>query len=102
VIEIPSNRRVIDLKAVLRELAGLGIMSVLVEGGRQIHTSLLVRDLVDKVVAFISPKIIGGAQLRAPVEDLGLTGIEQALELRDVQFQTIDGDICFEGYLHDI
>lgn len=102
VVVIPSRRRLIDMRQLMDELAKMGIQSILVEGGRQIHTSLLTLNLVDKVVAFISPKVIGGMQLRTPVEDLGLSSIKEALTLRDVKWQNFDDDLCIEGYLRDI
>ncbi|HOE96485.1 MAG TPA: bifunctional diaminohydroxyphosphoribosylaminopyrimidine deaminase/5-amino-6-(5-phosphoribosylamino)uracil reductase RibD [Candidatus Sumerlaeota bacterium] len=102
VIVVPSKRRLINMRLVLDELARMGLMSVLIEGGRQIHTSLLTMGLVDKVVAFIAPKIIGGMQLRAPVEDLGLPRLENALVLRQVKFQTFGDDVYVEGYLREI
>lgn len=102
VVIIPSRRRIIDMRQIMTEMANLGIQSALVEGGRQIHTSLLSKGLADKVVVFMSPKIIGGQLLRAPVEDLGLPSIANALQLREVKWQNFGDDICMEGYLRDI
>jgi diaminohydroxyphosphoribosylaminopyrimidine deaminase/5-amino-6-(5-phosphoribosylamino)uracil reductase len=102
VVVIPSQRRIIDMSQVLSEMANLGIQSVLIEGGRQIHTSLLAKKLVDKIVVFVSPKIFGGAMLRAPVEDLGIPNVENALQLRDVKWQSFGEDLCLEGYLREI
>ena len=102
VVVIPSRRRIIDMRQIMTEMAGLGIQSVLIEGGRQIHTSLLAKCLVDKVVAFVSPRIIGGALLRAPVEDLGLPNIEHAFQLKEVKWHNFGDDLCFEGYLREI
>jgi diaminohydroxyphosphoribosylaminopyrimidine deaminase / 5-amino-6-(5-phosphoribosylamino)uracil reductase len=102
VIVIPSRRRLIDVRLMMTELALLGIQSVLIEGGRQLHSTLLALGLADKVISFISPKIIGGSQMRSPVEDLGLPNINSALRLRDVKWQTFDDDICIEGYLREI
>jgi len=102
VVQLPSQRRLLDMRRVMDELAEMGLISVLVEGGRQIHTSLLREGLADKVVAFIAPKIIGGFHPRAPVEDLALPGLDRALKVTDVRVQTFDQDICLEGYLHEI
>ncbi len=49
----------LDLEAVLRDLASLGVMHVFVEGGSVVSSSLLAAGLVDKVVAFIAPKVLG-------------------------------------------
>lgn len=102
VMIIPGRRRVIDLRRVMEELARMDVISVLVEGGRQIHTSLLAKGLVDKVVAFVAPKIIGGSLLRNPVEDLELSKLEQSLQLHDVRWQAFGDDLCMEGYLRGL
>ena len=50
----------VDLEALLRYLGERGIASVLVEGGATLSTTLLTRRLIDKVLFFVAPKIIGG------------------------------------------
>lgn len=102
VIVIPSKRRLINMKQVMEHLRELGVESILIEGGRQIHTTLLSLGLVDKVITFIAPKIVGGRVLRSPVEDLGLPNIESCLALHDIKWQTFDDDLCIEGYLREI
>lgn len=102
VVVVPSKRRIIDLRLVVAELHKLGVMSVLVEGGRQIHTALIANQLADKLHVFLSPKLIGGCQLRNPVEDLGVPGMDQALPIHEMTFQSIGSDICIEGYLRKI
>jgi diaminohydroxyphosphoribosylaminopyrimidine deaminase/5-amino-6-(5-phosphoribosylamino)uracil reductase len=101
VIVIPSRRRVINMRKALDELGKLGVLSVLAEGGRQIHTSLLTMSLVDKIVAFVAPKVIGGRLMRSPVEDLELPNLGAALVLRDVKWQNFGDDLCIEGYLRE-
>ena len=54
------------------------------------------------IVAFISPKVIGGKFLRSPVEELGLLRMDQALELKRVRWRMFDEDACLEGYLRDV
>ena len=50
----------VDLAALARQLAAAGLLSVLVEGGGQIHADLLARGLADELVIYIAPKIVGG------------------------------------------
>ena len=102
VIVVPSRRRILDLRVVLQELHRLEVTSVLGEGGRQIHTTLLASGLADKVVAFLAPKIVGGWALRNPVEGLDIPSMEEALVLQEVRTQTFGNDICLEGYLRRI
>ncbi len=53
----------IPLGALARRLGSQGILSLLVEGGAEVHASLLDQHLVDQLVLYIAPKVIGG---RAP------------------------------------
>jgi diaminohydroxyphosphoribosylaminopyrimidine deaminase/5-amino-6-(5-phosphoribosylamino)uracil reductase len=50
----------VDLAALARQLAGAGLLSVLVEGGGHIHAELLARGLADELIIYIAPKIVGG------------------------------------------
>jgi diaminohydroxyphosphoribosylaminopyrimidine deaminase/5-amino-6-(5-phosphoribosylamino)uracil reductase len=102
VVVITSRRRVINLRRVLDELVKMDVISVLIEGGRQIHTSMLTMGLVDKVVAFVSPKIFGGRLLRTPIEDLEIPDLDRSLVLHDLKWQTFDDDLCIEGYLREL
>ena len=55
-----AGKERIDLKILLKKLGEMEITSILVEGGGKIHFSMLESGLVDKIFAFIAPKIIGG------------------------------------------
>jgi diaminohydroxyphosphoribosylaminopyrimidine deaminase/5-amino-6-(5-phosphoribosylamino)uracil reductase len=50
----------VDLAACLRRLGGEGITRLLVEGGSRLARSLLEDDLVDEVILFRSPQVLGG------------------------------------------
>ena len=50
----------VPLDHLARALAEQGITSVLVEGGGQVHASLLHAGLADELVLYIAPKIVGG------------------------------------------
>ena len=54
-----TKEGLLSLEAVLADLASLGVMHVFVEGGSIVSSSLLAAGLVDKVVAFIAPKVLG-------------------------------------------
>lgn len=92
-----SKRRIVDLEDLFRQLYELGITSVLVEGGRQIHTSLFKLGLVDKAVVFIAPKIFGGKKPTGPLEDLGINLVSKGFTLERVQIRQFGTDVCIEG-----
>ena len=72
IIELPSTEGFIDLEKLLQELGGRKITSVLVEGGSMLLGSMFDLGLVDKVVVFIAPIIIGGEKARTAVAGRGV------------------------------
>jgi|GEM_PF-6480790 len=54
---------------------------------------------VQKAMAFIAPKIIGGKEAPSPVGNMGLDLMTNALELKNIEIKAIDSDILVEGYL---
>jgi len=99
---LPSRRRLIEMDKLVNYLAERDFVSVFAEGGRQIHTSLIRAGYADKLYAFIAPKIVGGHLLRSPVEELGATSMDEALQIKHPQWHTFGEDICLEGYLRDV
>jgi diaminohydroxyphosphoribosylaminopyrimidine deaminase / 5-amino-6-(5-phosphoribosylamino)uracil reductase len=92
-----DNGRV-DLEALLRYLGEHGIASVLVEGGATLSATLLSRRLIDKVLFFVAPKIIGGDGISV-VGTCGVETMEQVIHLRDVVAQRLGNDVLLEAYL---
>jgi diaminohydroxyphosphoribosylaminopyrimidine deaminase/5-amino-6-(5-phosphoribosylamino)uracil reductase len=56
---LPSRRGRVDLRELLRRAASAGLNHVLVEGGAEVFASLFEAGLVDEVLLFIAPKIVG-------------------------------------------
>ncbi len=74
------------------------LLSVLWECGGTLAAPAIASGAVQKILAFIAPKIIGGAGAPSPVGDLGLTSMSQALMLERVQWRTVGSDLLMEGY----
>jgi diaminohydroxyphosphoribosylaminopyrimidine deaminase/5-amino-6-(5-phosphoribosylamino)uracil reductase len=89
----------LDIKQLLGILGQRDITSVLIEGGGAILGSLFDRRLVDKVIAFIAPVIIGGDNAITAVGGEGVSRIADALRLERVTTMTCDGDIIVTGYV---
>jgi diaminohydroxyphosphoribosylaminopyrimidine deaminase/5-amino-6-(5-phosphoribosylamino)uracil reductase len=60
IIRVPRSTVGLDLTAVLAALWERGVRGLLVEGGGQVHRSMLDADLVDRLELFIAPKILAG------------------------------------------
>jgi diaminohydroxyphosphoribosylaminopyrimidine deaminase/5-amino-6-(5-phosphoribosylamino)uracil reductase len=70
-----------------------------VEGGGGLIGSLFDEGLVDKILIFISPKIIGGKNASTSVMGLGISRVDKALKVKDLKLKRIGEDILIEGYL---
>ena len=94
-IEIIKN---IKLKNVLNELYNFNIGSVLLEGGSKLAASMLKEKVIDKVMFFYSPKIIGGDALNS-IFSLGILNMNNAIGLNNIQIKKFkSGDFLVEGY----
>ena len=73
------------------------IDSILLESGGTLNEALLKEGLVDEVMAFVAPKIVGGKASRTPVEGDGVEMMEDAIELTDTTMETFGNDVMITG-----
>ncbi|MEI7491193.1 MAG: bifunctional diaminohydroxyphosphoribosylaminopyrimidine deaminase/5-amino-6-(5-phosphoribosylamino)uracil reductase RibD [Bacteroidota bacterium] len=99
VLVCPSKDDRVDLPSLFEQLGNMDIAGVLLEGGSTLAFSALKEGLVDKVIAFVAPKILGGATAPTPVGGMGIPGMEDALALRDLKVRKVGEDLMIEGYL---
>lgn len=87
----------VDVRAVLEELGRRGVLSVLIEGGGAVNAAALASGVVDRVIALVAPRLIGGSRAPTPVDGPGLREVAGALRLRDVRVQPLGEDLVIEG-----
>ena len=88
----------VDLRAAFGALARRGVLSLLVEGGGEIHGACMDAGLVDKAFIFVGPIIVGGPA-PGPVAGVGVASLAQAWRLRRMQVRQCDQDVVIEGYV---
>jgi diaminohydroxyphosphoribosylaminopyrimidine deaminase/5-amino-6-(5-phosphoribosylamino)uracil reductase len=79
-----------DPKEVLAALAGAEIHHVWLEGGPTVAAAFMAAGLVDEVVAYVAPVLLGRG--RQTVADLGITTIEHALRLSPTDLTLLGSD----------
>ncbi len=99
ILELPSGSGVIDLRLLLQILGKRDIMSVLVESGGILLGSLFDSGLVDKVVAFVAPIIIGGRESKPAVAGEGAEKLSDCPRLKRVRVDKFGEDVMVSGYL---
>lgn len=87
----------------LRELANIlgqkGIDSIILEGGATLNWSALESGIVNRVQAYISPKIFGGETAKTPVAGQGVAAPADAYILKNRTITVYGDDILIEGEL---
>jgi diaminohydroxyphosphoribosylaminopyrimidine deaminase/5-amino-6-(5-phosphoribosylamino)uracil reductase len=88
-----------DLQWLMKRLGERQIISALIEAGSSFNACALEEGIVDKVMFFISPKIIGGRESFPAVGGRTFRRLEEAYRVRDVRIRRVGEDILVEGYI---
>lgn len=88
----------VDLNALLKVLGEKGVTHLLVEGGGGIFSSFISGRLVDRVVAFLAPKLLGGQALDW-LPEIHVRNLEEAMELENISVRTLGDNVLVEGSL---
>ena len=98
ILVVPSYNGKVALKPLLKELGSRDIVHLLVEGGGTLLASFIQQKLVDKILAFIAPLIIGGGEAPTPVNGKGVSLLSQSLRLEKIEVERVGDDILVTGY----
>lgn len=90
----------LDLRWLMEKLGTKGITSVLIEGGSSLNAHALEDGIVDKVMIFIAPKIIGGKDSFTAVGGRNFRNLEEAYRVKDISIKRFGEDILVEGYIN--
>jgi diaminohydroxyphosphoribosylaminopyrimidine deaminase/5-amino-6-(5-phosphoribosylamino)uracil reductase len=88
-----------SIRDLLLQLGKLGYLSVLIEGGGEVAACALEERVVDKVLYFYAPKIIGGKDAVSSVGGIGAETIDSAIKLDRIRVRRFGDDIAVEGYV---
>ena len=93
-----GNATQVDVLDVIRVLGEKGISSLFIEGGGTINAAFLENGLIDKVVFYFAPKLVGGKIAPTFIEGTGVEWMKDAINLLDGEFSKIGKDFKFTGY----
>ena len=93
----PTGNGRVNLRALLEELGRREVTSVFVEGGGVLAGSLMDARLVNRVVAFVAPVIIGGDRAPSPIGGQGATLISDTIRLSGVRVERFGADVAVIG-----
>ena len=93
---LPERDGHVDLDALMDRLGSGGIDSVLLEGGGTLNWAALESGIVQRVQAYVAPKLFGG-DAKSPVEGQGVALPDQAVALKNTRILRVGEDILLES-----
>ncbi len=97
VLCLPKQNGHLDLAVLMDRLGAMGIDSILLEGGMTLNWSALESQIVDKVLAYIAPKLLGGLTAKSPVGGSGFPHPDLGVSLHMSKISTLGEDILIES-----
>ena len=95
-LQIPFAGEHTDLRALMAELGTRQLDGILLEGGAALHGSALKAGIVNKLYAYIAPKIFGGARALTAVGGSGVGSPDEAYRLENREITLLDDDVLLE------
>ena len=99
ILILKENKGKVDLKHLMRALGDRNITSVLIEGGGEVNASALSAGIVDKVMVFVAPILIGGKDAPGPLGGKGIRRLESAFKIKNMTVNQVGNDFLLEGYV---
>jgi diaminohydroxyphosphoribosylaminopyrimidine deaminase / 5-amino-6-(5-phosphoribosylamino)uracil reductase len=88
----------VDLDALLADLYKRGIYSLIVEGGSNIHSQFIRRGLWQKMIVFIAPMVLGGADAPSIFSGEGVAKLADAYRFRFDGVELVGSDVMVTAY----
>lgn len=96
---LPLRRHRLDLKKCLESLSTDGVTRVLVEGGGELHATLLEQGLADRFLIYVAPRLIGGREARSLVGGIGPRLMNQVKVLNRPRYCRVGDNILVDVQL---
>ena len=100
VFRVPARRGRVDLHAILRELGNRQMLNVLFEAGAELNGAALEAGIVDKMILFYAPKVMGTGGV--PMARVSSRWFSHSPPLGDLKLHRSGPDFVVEGYFHDV
>jgi diaminohydroxyphosphoribosylaminopyrimidine deaminase / 5-amino-6-(5-phosphoribosylamino)uracil reductase len=100
VVVLEEGASLVPLERLFVELGKRDVQHVLVEGGPTLAWELVQRRLVDRVVLYLAPKLVGGREAPGVLEGDGVSGISEALPLEIEEVVRVGQDIKVVARVH--
>lgn len=97
IIVVNKKENHLDLKELMIKLGEENIDSIFLEGGASLNWSMLQYGLINKVQAYIAPKLFGGEGAKSPIGGMGIENPEDAFYLENHKMTQLGDDLLIES-----
>ncbi len=102
-LEVPPSHEVVlgttGLRDVARDLARRDVQTLMVECGPDMAFDALRSGIIDKMVVFVAPRILGGREIPA-IGSKGVDALADAVEIKNWHVERVGPDFMITGYVH--
>jgi diaminohydroxyphosphoribosylaminopyrimidine deaminase/5-amino-6-(5-phosphoribosylamino)uracil reductase len=91
----------VDLTQLMAQLGQREITSVLIEGGGEIHASAIRSGIVDHIMFFLAPILVGGVDAPGAIQGMGIQKLSQAVKLGEMEVKQVGADLLIEASIED-
>jgi diaminohydroxyphosphoribosylaminopyrimidine deaminase/5-amino-6-(5-phosphoribosylamino)uracil reductase len=97
ILVLKPKKGLVDLKELIKELGKSEVASIMIEGGAELSGNAIKEGIVNKLLIFTAPKIIGNGL--NPIKNLGIKKVNKAINLKNISTKKIGKDLLVEGNL---
>jgi len=101
IITVPRTAEGLNLEAVMLALGRRNLQYVMLEGGGRLARAMLQAAMIDRMMIFVAPKLLGGAG-KGLFDGPGVASIQECCKLVHMRSRQIDTDILIEGEVHHV
>jgi diaminohydroxyphosphoribosylaminopyrimidine deaminase/5-amino-6-(5-phosphoribosylamino)uracil reductase len=99
VVMLPARNGKVSLRAFVSYLARRSVNSLLVEGGSEVNAAFLAEGLVNKVMLYTAPILMGGCEAKGLIGGRGPSTLRGVASLERVTVTPLGRDFLVQGYL---
>lgn len=97
IIKVKEKSGRTDLADLMAKLGEEKIDSILLEGGGTLNWAALNSGIVNRIQAYIAPKLLGGRDAKTPVEGMGAPSPQEAVMLGEMRVKRLGEDLLIES-----
>jgi len=86
----------VDLKVLVAGLSAMGMKRIMIEGGNELNARAIEAGVVDRLLLFVAPMLIGGRDAKPVIGGIGIGKMNEAIALTRPKVKWVGEDLLLE------